>query len=237
MTRALILLHVACEGPGLIGEIFRERGIETDLIRLYEGGLVPHDLGATSGLVVMGGPMGVYETNQYPHLRDELKLIESAVRQNRPVLGVCLGSQLLAAALGARVYPGKQKEIGWYAVELQDGARQDPLWRDQPRSFMPLHWHGDIFELPKGAVSLAASALTQHQAFRYGDRSYGLLFHLEVTPQQLRGMVQTFQDELAGAAIAPESILHDAEERCRQAEEVGRQVFGKFAALVCDLRL
>jgi len=236
VTRALILQHVACEGPGLIGEVLRERGIATDLVRVDENASVPRELGDASGLVVMGGPMGVYEEKQYPHLREEIRLIESALRQHRPVLGICLGSQLLAATLGARVYPGQQKEIGWYEVELQENAAQDSLWGGQPRTFTPLHWHGDVFELPNGAVSLASSVLTRHQAFRYSDRVYGFLFHLEIMPPQLQRMVQTFQDELARAKISPESIVRNAEDRCRQTETIGRQVFGKFAALVCESR-
>jgi GMP synthase (glutamine-hydrolysing) len=232
-----MLQHVACEGPGLIGEVLRERGVTTDIVRIHENAPVPQELGDASGLVVMGGPMGVYEVDQYPHLREEMRLIDSVLRQHRPVLGVCLGSQLLAAALGARVYPGQHKEIGWYEVELQEDAARDSLWRGQPRTFTPLHWHGDVFELPNGAVSLASSALARHQAFRYGDRAYGFLFHLEIMPPQLQGMVQTFQDELAEAKISPESIMLNAAERCCQAEKIGRQVFAKFAALLEITRL
>src|SRR4029453_12808101 len=135
------------------------------------------------------------EGDQYPHLRHELRLIETALRHNVPILGICLGSQLLAATLGARVYPGQQKEIGWYPITLKDNASQDRLWHEIDCRFTALHWHGDVFDLPPGAVSLASSALTEHQAFRYGDRAYGLLFHLEVTPSQLQEMVQTFQGE------------------------------------------
>src|SRR6185503_14445216 len=113
MSRVIVLQHVACETPGLIGEELEGAGLSLEIVRPFANETVPRELGDASGLLVMGGPMGVYEADRHPHLRDELALIERAVAAGKPVLGVCLGSQLVAAALGARVAPGPRKEIGW----------------------------------------------------------------------------------------------------------------------------
>ena len=172
--------------------------------------------------------MGVYEADRYSHLRDELRLIEAALHAQVPIIGVCLGSQLLAAALGARVYPAPQKEIGWYDVYLREAARTDRLWRGVAPTFTPLHWHGDVFDLPAGAVALASSALTEHQAFRYGDGAYGLLFHLEMGRRQIAAMVETFRDEVVGAGVAPETILTDTA-ACQPRAKAGRR--GRVRAL------
>jgi GMP synthase (glutamine-hydrolysing) len=129
-------------------------------------------MGDAAGLIVMGGPMGVYEEARFPFLRRERNLIERALADRVPVLGICLGSQLLASALGAPVRKGLRKEIGWHPVYLEDAAGDDPLFRETPVEFDAFHWHGDVFDLPTGAVRLAHSSLTEYQAFRYGENAY-----------------------------------------------------------------
>lgn len=231
MPPVVVLQHVACEEAGAIADALQRRGLASRIVRIDKGEPVPQTFDGAA-LLVMGGPMGVYETDRYPHLRDELRLIEDAVRHTRPVLGVCLGSQLVAAALGARVYPGGYKEIGWYPVELSAAAATDPLFHDAPRRFTPLVWHGDMFDLPHGAVALASSALTPCQAFRYGDAAYGLLFHLELSAAQLAAMVSAFADEIAAAEVSPEAILDGAAERLAAVRDIGTRVFDRFAACI-----
>ena len=231
MPTALVLQHVAVEGLGAIADALAARGIAVRTIRTYAGEPVPARLDAEA-LIVMGGSMGVYEADQHPHLRDELRLIDAALAAGRPILGTCLGSQLLAAALGARVYPNTRKEIGWYEVELSDAAREDALLGDMPQRFTPLHWHGDIFDLPTGAVHLAASAMTPHQAFRHGAHAYGLLFHLELRRAHLDTWMTAFADDLVAADIAPQTITGDADRRLAAAAAVGAAVFDQFAALI-----
>lgn len=232
MPDVLILQHDACEGPAAIAEALHAAGCGIRVIHSYAGEPVPARLASHAGLIVMGGPMGVYETERYPHLRDELRLIEDTVQRGRPVLGICLGSQLLAAALGARVYPGGYKEIGWFPVELDEAAGADALFGDAPRRFTALIWHGDVFDLPAGAVSLASSALTEHQGFRHGDNAYGLLFHLEATRPQLEAMADGFADEIAAANVTAADLLHDADARIAAARTVGDPMFARFASLV-----
>ena len=197
MTEVLVLQHAAPEGPAAIGDALWRRGIVLRTIRIDQGATVPSSLEGAAGLVVMGGPMSAYDS--LPHIKAELRLIERALKEDQPILGVCLGSQLLAAALGARVYFSGRKEIGWHEVRLSEAARQDALWKGLDERFMAFHWHGDIFDLPKAATSLASSSLTAQQAFRAGKNAYGVLFHLEVGEPQVREMVATFSDELAAA--------------------------------------
>jgi GMP synthase-like glutamine amidotransferase len=172
--------HVPFEGPGSIATVARRRGTPLRVCHPYLGEPLP-PARELRGLVVMGGPMGVSDTDSHPYLRDELALIAASVAAGLPVLGVCLGAQLLAAALGARAYRGPQLEIGPGTVALTDAGRGDPLLGAAGRAELPVvHWHHDTFELPAGAVWLARSELYQHQAFRVGRLAYGLQFHVEV---------------------------------------------------------
>lgn len=223
--------HVASEAPGLIAEALRVNGIGLKLIRPFRGDRVPVRMDGHSGLVVMGGPMGVHDQRQYPFLRSELRLIENALQAGTPILGVCLGSQLLASALGAPVTRGLQREIGWHPVTLGPAAEHDVLWRGLPEGFVAYHWHGDIFGLPRDATSLAWSKMTNCQAFRYGGSSYGLLFHLEVTERIIQSMTRTFRRELREARICERSLLDGLREYLPPLQTIGRQIFHRWAGL------
>jgi GMP synthase-like glutamine amidotransferase len=194
-----VLQHVPYEGPGLIGAAAAAAGVDLRPRRLFDR----NDAGADEvpppdraddlgGLVVMGGPMGAHDDAEHPHLADERLLIAAALKAGRPVLGVCLGAQLMAAALGARVLPGEAgQEIGLGAVDLTPEGRTDPVLGPVGRTLPVLHWHGDTYDLPPSAVRLAASARYPQQAFRVGERAYGRQFHVEV-------------DEPGAAAMEPE---------------------------------
>ena len=165
MAKFLVLQHHPSEHLGRIAEALEAAAQAWQYLRTYDGQRIPRDMKGAAGLILMGGPMGVYEAERYPFLGDEMALIESALKAGKPVLGVCLGSQLLAAALGARVYKGERAEIGWHQLTLSTEARSDPLLRGLPETFTPCHWHGDIFDLPQGAIALASSAMTRCRGF------------------------------------------------------------------------
>lgn len=224
--------HIPCETLGTIADVLEAEGIAIEGIRTFDQQPVPADMAQYDGLIVMGGPMGVYEQERHPHLQREITLIEAALREKKPILGVCLGSQLLAAALGAPVTKGKQKEIGWYPVTLTPQARHDPLWRDAPPSFTAYIWHGDIFALPRGAVSLASSELTEHQAFRYGPNAYGILFHMEITSKIIGAMTATFANELRNAAVDVRSLVEKTARHLPPLRRIGQTVFQRWARLV-----
>ena len=182
---ALIIKNIGSEGPGTIEEHLRAEKLPYSIIHLEKGETAPH-ISTFTHLVIMGGPMAVYEMAQYPFLKDEALLIESAIRANKHILGVCLGAQMVAHTLGARVFAGGKKEIGWYEVTLTDEGMQDPcvsqLACDGRHAAWVFQWHGDTFDLPGGAVRMASSDVYPNQAFRYSDRVYALQFHIEVTP-------------------------------------------------------
>ncbi len=182
----LIIKNVFTEGPGTIADYLHAEKIPSTLCDLSIGAAVP-ELGSFTHLLIMGGPMAVYEMDRYPYLINEAQLINAAIKANKHILGVCLGAQMVAHALGARVYAGGRKEIGWYEIALTPEGMKDPLMSslalDGKSAAQVFQWHGDTFDLPAGAVRLASSDLYPNQAFRYSDRVYALQFHIEVTPK------------------------------------------------------
>jgi len=193
--------------------------MDVTVVRLDLGHPLPAPAGA-AGVVVMGGPMGVHDTADYPWLEAERRWLTTAVDAGLPVLGVCLGSQLLAAALGAEVTTGVVPEIGVGHVVLDQQGRDDPVLGPEGARLPVVHWHGDTFAIPAGAVRLASSDRYENQAFRYGDRVYGLQFHLEVDDEVAAGW----------APDLPAGITLDGPGR-RDVEATGRRVFGRFIEL------
>jgi GMP synthase (glutamine-hydrolysing) len=229
----LILQHFWCETPGVFLDVLNEHAVSVETVQGFKGDRYPAELSAYSGVIAMGGPMGVYEEDRYPWLRQEDTLLKTAIQQDLPTLGVCLGSQLIAKAAGAEVKPGPRKEIGWYALTLSPEAQQDSLWRSFPPTFEAFEWHGDIFSLPPGAVPLASSELYPYQAFRLGQRVYALLFHLEVTATMAKTMLETFADEVAGVHtyIDPVTIERDLAARTTRLNGLAREFMQRFCEL------
>ena len=181
--RVIAFRHVPFEGAGRIEQVLAARGIALDYADLYRPGARTPDISQAAGIVSLGGPMSA--NDPLPWLAEEQRLIGQAVARNQPVLGVCLGSQLLAKTLGARVYPNPVKEIGWFDIGFTPAALDDPLFAGLSGPETVFHWHGETFDLPPGAVRLASSEACQRQAYRVGAAVYGLQFHLEVTPAMI----------------------------------------------------
>jgi GMP synthase (glutamine-hydrolysing) len=227
MKRAIVIQHVALEGPARIADLCREKGITVDVREVFAGAVVPTTVGPDEMLVVMGGGMGVGDRDdpRYGFLRAEIALLRSALAEGRPVLGICLGAQLLAHAAGARVYPNlgldkarrqvPVREVGWGPVKLV-GNRAEPALSGLGPEEMVLHWHGDTFDLPPGAVHLAATALCPQQAFRIGQRAFGLQFHVEIDASTA-GRWAVEDGDFVRAARGPEGVAQVIAETARHA--------------------
>jgi GMP synthase-like glutamine amidotransferase len=191
--RAHYFQHVPFEGLGSIGPWLKKSGFEITSTRFYESAKLP-DLKTIDLLIVMGGPMSVNDEDQFPWLVAEKQFIWDAIAKSKPVLGICLGAQLIASALGAGVYPNKVKEIGWFPIQGIESNEQFIF--KFPESINVFHWHGETFDLPSGAILLAKSDTCEHQAFQVGKSVMALQFHLETTPQAAQDIVSHCSNEL-----------------------------------------
>ncbi len=218
--RFVVIQHLAAEGPGLIAAVAQGHGFTLDVRRMDRGDAVPA-AHAVDGLVVLGGTMGASETTAHPHLAAEQRLLAEACARDIPVLGVCLGAQLLAAALGARVFRGPAPEIGFGDVTLTPEGARDPILGPSGPAFPAFHWHGDTFDLPSGATHLAASAAYPQQAFRVGARAYGFQFHVELDRALARDWV---------GALPPGIRLE--EKRRAAVEQTGRAILHRFFSVM-----
>jgi len=189
------LQHVPFEGLGHIGRWIGDHGHPLTLTRLYAGDPLPRPADFDR-LVIMGGPMNIYEDDQYPWLAGERALIREAIGAGKSAVGVCLGAQLLADALGSKVFAGKNKEIGWWPIRLTAAGKASGFLMDLPEAPTVFHWHGDTFNIPAGAVHLAESEGCPSQAFLYDRRILGLQFHLESTPATVAAILAHCGHEL-----------------------------------------
>jgi len=219
----VVIQHEPYEGPGTLAPFLGD----FRLVRTFAGDPVPGDADA---LVVLGGGMGAYEEDRLPHLADEVRLLRRCLDRGRPVLGICLGSQLLAKAAGAEVAKAPRPEIGFHEVRLSPESRTDALFSSAPATFLAFHWHFDAFTLPGDAVPLAASALAPLQAFRCGARAWGVQFHLEVD-EDVFGAMMAGEAELRNAGVDPAALRAQAARELPRLREIGRGVFARWAAL------
>jgi GMP synthase (glutamine-hydrolysing) len=225
--RAVAIRHVAFEDLGTLGDLLEARGFD---IKYVEAG---RDDFATVGdpdlMVVLGGPIGAYEQDVYPFLAAETRLVEARLRAGTPIIGICLGAQIMAQALGARVYPSGVKEIGWAPVALTEAGKSSCLAAldDTP----VLHWHGDTFELPKGATLLASSSMVKHQAFGFGRAALGLQFHVEVKGRDLEKWFIGHAAEIAATkSVSVAGLRADTTRHSPTLEHAGTECLARFLA-------
>jgi GMP synthase-like glutamine amidotransferase len=189
------LQHVSFEGLGCINQWITTKGHTVNYTKLYDNPQFPV-LDEFDWLIVMGGPMGVYDEAMYPWLKEEKEFIRRAIESGKTIVGICLGSQLIAEVLGAKVYPNKRKEIGWFDIQKTEFAKSQPLLEQIEEQFTVFHWHGDTFDLPAGSERLFSSAVCLNQAFLYKKKVLGLQFHFEVTSHTLKEMIENGMSEL-----------------------------------------
>ncbi len=196
------LQHVPFEGLGIIEKWVEANGFGISCTRLHAGEQLL-GIGNFDWLVVTGGPMGIYDHAEHPWLVAEKKFIRDAIDVGKTVLGICLGAQLIADVLGAKVYPGPQKEIGWFPIQRSEGTPGII-----PKELIAFHWHGDTFDIPEGATQLASSEACENQGFVYNDRVVGLQFHLETTLESMEALIENCADELPNVNDASSFVAH-----------------------------
>jgi GMP synthase (glutamine-hydrolysing) len=237
-VRLLVLQHISCEPPGVFSEVMREQGVEPVAAELDENEPLP-DWREFDAVLAMGGPMGADDDAEHPWLSAEKQLVRESVEAGRPFLGVCLGVQLLASALGGRVHPMDRAEVGLLPVELTAEGRDHPLFADLDDPFVTLQWHGDTFELPTGAVRLAGSPAAPNQAFQAGERAFGIQFHLEVTAEMADewGAVPAYKQSLSETLGEQEAaaFLADVQRRADELHPAGRRLFGNWLKLAGEV--
>jgi GMP synthase-like glutamine amidotransferase len=235
MKPVVVLRHTPHCPLGSVAAVLAEAGLRPREVDLFAE--VPRQLpwDDSAGLIVLGGPMSVNDTDKHPFLLRELDWLREAVEREVPTLGVCLGAQLLAKALGQRVYANRRKEIGWFEIELLPDAADDRLFAGRGPVETVFHWHGDTFDLPAGAVHLARGNLCPNQAFRVGRSAYGLQFHVEMTPEL---MAEWFAEpdlhSQIGDQADPQAIRAEAPRRFPAMSAWSGCLLSRFAALCCE---
>lgn len=235
MRRLLVLQHVPGEPLGHLDPLLRRAGLRLRYVNFGREPQARPDVKRYDGVVVLGGPMNVDQQDRYPHLTHEIELLQEATARNLGVLGICLGAQLLAAALGADVRPAPVPEIGWVPLEPRPDAAGDPLLRHIGHGQRVFQWHAQTFDLPPGAVHLAGSPTCPNQAFRHGERAWGFQFHLEADPaligRWLHVPAYRAEAQQVGGESHPERVQAETPHHAPAAAAVAERVFSEFVGL------
>jgi len=227
--KTLIIKNIQSEGPGLLEDYLKEAKIDYQIVELWQGQECP-PLERFTAVVILGGPMGVYEEEKYPHLVVEDKIIKEIVAKKISYLGICLGAQLLAKAVGGKVTKNPAKEIGHYQIKLTEAGKKDKLFQGFEEVIPVFQWHEDTFSIPDGAIKLAQSDLCANQAFRFGENAYALQFHLETTREMVEDWIKGSYQELASENINPENLIDEFESKADKYRELAYLMFSNFFA-------
>ena len=189
-NKILIVKHIESEGAGTLETYYRGRGFVPVTLELGKGEPLPVTAEGYKAVIIMGGPMSVYDEDKFPFLKGENKFIKELIKAEVPFLGICLGAQLLAKAAGAKVVKAPVKEIGWSEIRLTEEGQRDPIFKNIPKKYNVFQWHGDMFLIPDKGTLLCDSENGINQAFKYGKNAYGLQFHIEATPVMIGSWIK-----------------------------------------------
>lgn len=225
--RLLIIKHAEHEGPGCIADLFSEDRWSVEILELSGTGIqLPNDLDDIGGIVILGGPMNVYQEDAYPFLKDEESLVRRALIDEVPLLGICLGAQLIAKTCGAAITKSPKKEIGWFTVMKTPEGMKDNLFRGNRQHMTVFQWHEDTFDLPDDGVLLAKGRVCTNQAFRVGHNAYGLQFHIEATSEMVETWMRNENE------IDVKKILRDGRKIMEGFADQGKRVINNFKRIV-----
>ncbi|HLN87906.1 MAG TPA: gamma-glutamyl-gamma-aminobutyrate hydrolase family protein [Candidatus Limnocylindrales bacterium] len=237
MEEVLVFQHDPFEDLGFFAEVLDKQGADYRVLRLFHGEMPTEDWQHIGALIILGGPMNVGEEDNFPFLRWEKRIIRAAIDEAVPMLGVCLGAQLIAETLGTKIFHGPVKEIGWSRISITPHGQVDSLLGYMPESATVFQWHGDGFELPNGAIHLASSINYKNQAFRVGKSIYGLQFHLEVTPRMIERWIDERSKDLALAPyVLPDKILADTQNYAPTLKYYGERFLSEFVRRIARTR-
>ncbi|MFZ2385369.1 MAG: type 1 glutamine amidotransferase [Candidatus Omnitrophota bacterium] len=228
----LIIKHIDIEGAGTLEDFFGNAGRSVSVINVSAGVRLPETLAGVEAVVCLGGPMNVYEEDKHPFLIKENSILKKALARRIPVLGICLGAQLLAKACGARVSKSPVKEIGWYKILQTPDAKHDRLFSGLKEELSVFEWHEDTFELPVGGILLAEGSACRNQAFRVGDNAYGIQFHIEVTPEMIETWISHYTKDGHPSQAAAVEMLRKSREDNNQFYRQARKIYLNFAEII-----
>lgn len=236
ILRDLILIseHISIEGGGTLVSYLENSGHVMRTVSLDHKGTFPRNIDRIKALVILGGPMNVDQEEEYPYLADELGFIKKAIVGNVPVLGICLGAQLIAKALGASVRKNHKKEIGWSKIRFTPEAKEDLLFKDMTEPLDVFQWHEDTFDLPKGSVLLAGSKDCTHQAFRFKDSVYGFQFHIEVTKEMVIRWIEAYLGDEALKGSEGCRILSGFDNLRKDHKDITNKIFENIQNMIAS---
>ena len=225
----LIIKHIDIEGPGTLGDFLKEEGESFCIIEIGKGAQLPADPKVFKAVVVLGGPMNVDEEDRFLFLKPENDFIQKVLKEGIPYLGICLGSQLLVKAAGAKVVKSPVKEIGWYRIQLTDTGKKDPLFEGFRPEDPIYHWHGDMFQIPSGGLLLARAQGCPHQALKVGKNAYGLQFHIEITDKSIKEWCDEYcETDLPGRSDHARSMVEDYWKYKQVFDRQAKQLYRNF---------
>jgi len=229
----LFIKNIFIEGPETLGDFFIEKGFNVHTVDLQEGDSLPQDFKDIEAVIVLGGPMNVYEEKKYPFLKEETVFIRKVVDQQIPFLGLCLGSQLLAKAFDAKVERSPHEEIGFSTIQLTEEGKNDPLFKGLEEEVAVFQWHGDMFHIPQGATLLARSEDCPRQAFRVGPNAYGLQFHVEITEESIRAWTEKYFDKEDSFSLQRKAMmLRVYEDEKEQFNRIANNMYENFLEIM-----
>lgn len=229
----IFVKNISIEGPGTLGTFFQKKGCQTREIDLQTEGRLPSSLDNVEAVVVLGGPMNVYEEGKYPFLKDEDVFIKRVVGKGIPYIGLCLGAQLLAKACGARVVRSPKEEIGFSTVQFTKEAETDSFFKGMGKEIDVFQWHGDMFQIPSEGKLLAVSKDCPHQAFRAGPCAWGLQFHVEVTDKSIREWIDAYFNMAdPSRAAQKEKMLQDYRNKKEQFNRIADKIYENFLGII-----
>lgn len=231
MRKVLVFQHVAHEILGTLNPLLKQRGLRVRYVNFDREPEAQPSVQKYNGLIILGGHMGVYEAEKYTHIKVEMKLIEQALAKGIPILGICLGAQILAHVLGAPVRKHTEKEIGWCDLDLTEEGVKDPLLKHFKKREKIFQMHGDTFDIPNSAVQLASSQVCPGQAFRYANKVYGFQFHLEVDQAMIFRWLENPQMDISKEKITPEKMREETQLHLANSVQLSQQTFSQFIDL------